>query len=164
VLEALAEDGGQPVDLAPWHALAEWLASDEQRVTIPYAKALAEQIRHRGCAKEVHVRVACPPIVSPCFYGIDMSTMGELFAPKFVGRNYTGSPTPEMQKKMAKALKIDSLRYLAVEDIAKCIGIESDKLCRGCVTTRYPTEWGKKHLRRARRQVHRGQEGARTYE
>lgn len=44
VLEALAEDGGQPVDLAPWHALAEWLASSEQQVTIPYAKALAEQI------------------------------------------------------------------------------------------------------------------------
>lgn len=127
-------------------------------------RALAEQIRHRGCAKEVHVRVACPPIVAPCFYGIDMSRMGELFAPKFVGRNYTGSPTPEMQKKMAKALKIDSLRYLAVEDIAGCIGIESDKLCRGCVTARYPTEWGKKHLRRAKRQARRGKEGTRTYE
>lgn len=44
VLDALAEDGDQPVDLAPWHALAEWLAGGEQRVTIPYAKALAEQI------------------------------------------------------------------------------------------------------------------------
>lgn len=44
VLDALAEDGGQPVDLAPWRALAEWLAGGEHRVVIPYAKALAEQI------------------------------------------------------------------------------------------------------------------------
>lgn len=43
VLEALAEDGGQPVDLAPWHALAEWLAGGEHRVVIPYMKALAKQ-------------------------------------------------------------------------------------------------------------------------
>ena len=32
---------------------------------------------------EIHVRVACPPIIAPCFYGIDMSTIGELFAPQF---------------------------------------------------------------------------------
>ncbi len=127
-------------------------------------RALAKQIRRRGLAKEIHVRVACPPIVAPCFYGIDMSRMGELFAPKFVERNYTGSPTPAMQKRMSKALKIDSLRYLAVEDIAKCIGIDSDKLCTGCVTARYPTEWGKKHFRRAKRQARRGKETTRTYE
>lgn len=127
-------------------------------------QALAEQIRRRGRAKEVHVRVACPPIIAPCFYGIDMSRMGELFAPKFVGRNYTGSPTPEMQKKMAKKLKIDSLRYLSVDDIASGIGIDTERLCTGCVTARYPSEWGKKHLRRAKRQVRRGKEGTRTYE
>ncbi len=47
-------------------------------------KALIHQIRERGLAREVHVRVACPPILSPCFYGIDMSTVKELFAPKFL--------------------------------------------------------------------------------
>ena len=90
--------------------------------------------------------------------------MGELFAPKFIGRNYKGSPAAAMQKQMAKALKIDSLRYLAVEDIAKCIGIDSDRLCTGCVTARYPTEWGAKHLRRAKRKSRRGKETIRTYE
>src|SRR5205085_9456931 len=47
-------------------------------------KSLLHHIRERGGAREVHVRVACPPIVAPCFYGIDMSTVKELFAPKFM--------------------------------------------------------------------------------
>src|SRR5207247_6058996 len=47
-------------------------------------KSLLAQLRERGGAKEVHVRVACPPIVAPCFYGIDMSTIRELFAPRFM--------------------------------------------------------------------------------
>ncbi len=127
-------------------------------------RALADQIRNQGRAKEVHVRVACPPIVAPCFYGIDMSRISELFAPKFAGRNYKGTPTPEMHKRMAKVLKIDSLRYLSAEDVAECIGIDSKKLCTGCITGRYPTEWGKKHFRRAKRQSRRGKEGVRTYE
>src|SRR5205085_8206886 len=38
-------------------------------------KSLINHLRERGGAREVHVRVACPPIVAPCFYGIDMSTM-----------------------------------------------------------------------------------------
>ncbi|GIT31679.1 MAG: hypothetical protein Ct9H300mP1_37250 [Planctomycetaceae bacterium] len=50
-------------------------------------RALVSQLRERGGAREVHVRVACPPIISPCFYGIDMSTISELFAPKFMNGN-----------------------------------------------------------------------------
>src|SRR5438874_715419 len=47
-------------------------------------KTLLSLIRERGGAKEIHVRVACPPIIAPCFYGIDMSTVAELYAPKFM--------------------------------------------------------------------------------
>ena len=46
-------------------------------------RALLERIRSEGGAREIHVRVACPPIVAPCYYGIDMSTIRQLFAPKF---------------------------------------------------------------------------------
>ena len=127
-------------------------------------RALTKQIYRRGEAKEVHVRVACPPIIAPCFYGIDMSRMGELFAPRFAGKGYEGSPTPEMHKRMAKVLKIDSLRYLSVEDVAKSIGIDPKRLCHGCITGRYPTEWGRKHLARAKRQSRQGNEKDRTYE
>src|SRR4029078_12186435 len=45
-------------------------------------KCLLHHLREQGGAAEVHVRVACPPIIAPCFYGIDMSTVGELFAPQ----------------------------------------------------------------------------------
>ena len=45
---------------------------------------LLQRMRQLGQPREIHVRVACPPIISPCFYGIDMSTIGELFAPKFL--------------------------------------------------------------------------------
>jgi amidophosphoribosyltransferase len=46
--------------------------------------ALLERIWVVGQPREIHVRVACPPIISPCFYGIDMSTLTELFAPSFL--------------------------------------------------------------------------------
>ena len=47
-------------------------------------KTLLHDLRERGGAREIHVRVACPPIMAPCFYGIDMSTVRELFAPRFM--------------------------------------------------------------------------------
>ena len=49
-------------------------------------RVLISRMRKVGRAKEIHVRVACPPIIAPCFYGIDMSTISELFAPRFMQR------------------------------------------------------------------------------
>ncbi len=46
-------------------------------------RALVHEIRDRGGAREIHLRVACPPIIAPCFYGIDMSRRDELFATRF---------------------------------------------------------------------------------
>ena len=46
-------------------------------------QALLSRIRQCGQPREIHVRVACPPIIAPCFYGIDMSTVSELFARSF---------------------------------------------------------------------------------
>jgi len=126
-------------------------------------RVLANQLRETGHAREVHVRVACPPIVAPCFYGIDMSTLDELFAPKYVGSRYNGTPTSDMLKKMAKSLGVDTLRYLSVEDLGKIIGTDNDSLCLGCVTGRYPTRWGNKIMERARKNHKKGVTG-RTYE
>ena len=126
-------------------------------------RALAGQIRQRGGAKEVHVRVACPPIMAPCFYGIDMSTVGELFAPKYLGKAYTGRPGKDVLSRMARSLGVDSLRYLAVQDLPACLEIGAQHLCLGCVTGKYPTRWGNLLLREARRNLAQGKAG-RTYE
>jgi amidophosphoribosyltransferase len=102
-------------------------------------KVLLNRIRDLGRAKEIHVRIACPPIVAPCFYGIDMSTIGELFAPKFM---HGGPLTEEIQTQMAAKLGADSLRYLPVESIARALKFNPDQLCRACITGKYPTPTG----------------------
>lgn len=125
---------------------------------------LVDQIRRRGGAAEVHVRVACPPIVSPCFYGIDMSTINELFAPRHIDMaNYDGSPSSETFAAMAEALGVDSLRYLGVGDLGPCLGVDGETLCVGCVTAKYPTPWGNELRRCAERHAACGRSG-RTYE
>ncbi len=105
-------------------------------------KSLLHHVREKGGAKEIHVRIACPPIVAPCFYGIDMSTIKELFAPRFMKGVV---PTTEEQDAMAAELGADSLFYLPVEAVARCIGLPEDRLCRACLTTQYPTPTGE-HL------------------
>jgi amidophosphoribosyltransferase len=94
-----------------------------------------------GGAKEIHVRVACPPIVAPCFYGIDMSTVGELFAPKFM--NAGEDVSPDVLKRMAKALGADSLKYLSRASLARAIELPETDLCRACVGGGYPTPEGR---------------------
>jgi amidophosphoribosyltransferase len=123
-------------------------------------KTLLHDLRQRGGAREVHVRVACPPIVAPCFYGIDMSTMRELFAPRFM----KGSRLTEAeQNAMAAELGADSLFYLPLEAVARCIGLDASHLCRGCLTGKYPTETGERLYQLSLR--HRnGSVNGRTYE
>ncbi len=88
-----------------------------------------------GGAREIHVRVACPPIIAPCFYGIDMSRISELFAPKFL----QGQPlTDEIQAHMAAELGCDSLRYLPVEAVARAIGFPAERALPGLHHRRLP--------------------------
>jgi amidophosphoribosyltransferase len=107
-------------------------------------RALVSEIRDRGGAREIHIRVACPPIIAPCFYGIDMSTRGELFAPPYSDLP-DGGISHLAQARMARELGADSLRYLPVEAIARSVGLSSERLCRACVTSHYPTPAGE-HL------------------
>jgi amidophosphoribosyltransferase len=123
-------------------------------------KSLLHHIREHGGAREVHVRVACPPIVAPCFYGIDMSTVRELFAPRFLKGD---RPTEAELTAMAAELGADSLHYLPLEAVARCIGLDADQLCRACLTGQYPTPTGQQLYQLALR--HReGSANGRTYE
>ncbi|HUY89341.1 MAG TPA: amidophosphoribosyltransferase [Pirellulales bacterium] len=123
-------------------------------------KVLLSRIRDAGRAREIHVRVACPPIVAPCFYGIDMSTINELFAPKFLE---DGRLTEASQARMAAQLGADSLRYLPVESIARAIGFDSDQLCQACITGDYPTPCGQELYQIALHNA-RADINSRTYE
>ena len=114
-------------------------------------RTLVHQVRDIGGATEVHVRVACPPIVAPCFYGIDMTTLKELFAPEHMPARYRGIPSDHTFKKMAIELHVDSLKYLSVPDLGPSIGCDTTTLCTGCVTGKYPTSWGNRLLRAARK-------------
>ena len=105
-------------------------------------KALLQRIKDEGGAGEVHVRVACPPIIAPCFYGIDMSSINQLFAARFVKPGE--KLTVEIQDRMAKELQCDSLRYLPVDSLARAIKKPAQALCQACVTGKYPSEAGQK--------------------
>jgi len=125
-------------------------------------QALLGRLREIGGAREIHVRIACPPIIAPCFYGIDMSTVRELFAPKFMP---DGRLTDAVQAEMAATLGADSLRYLPVEAIARAIGKDADQLCRACVTGQYPTPCGQELYQVALDKARSEQaEDGRTYE
>lgn len=103
-------------------------------------RVLLDRIREEGGAKEIHVRVACPPIMAPCYYGIDIPTKKELFAPNFVK---TGERlTADIEKQMSIDLSCDSLRYLPLESVARCIGFPQHQLCQACLTGKYPTACG----------------------
>lgn len=123
-------------------------------------KTLLRDIRNRGGAKEIHVRVACPPIVAPCFYGIDMSTVHELFAPKYLAGD---RPTVEEQDRMARDLEADSLFYLPREAIARCIGLDRSRLCQACLDGEYPTTTGQ-DLYQVSLLNRNGETNGRTYE
>src|SRR5262249_35830010 len=102
-------------------------------------KTLLNDLRVRGEAAESHGRVAGPAILAPCFYGIDMSTVKELFAPRFMSGMRI---TDEEQQAMADELGADTLAYLPLEAVARCIGLPEEQLCRACLTGDYPTPTG----------------------
>jgi len=124
-------------------------------------RVLLDRLRSFGGAREIHVRVACPPIIAPCFYGIDMSTIKELFA---AGYAPDGQLNEEILQAMAADLGADSLRYLPVEAVARAIGFHSNQLCQACITGCYPTPWGQKLYNLAVENSRNGDTTRRTYE
>ena len=124
-------------------------------------KALVGQMRTRGRPREIHVRLACPPIIAPCFYGIEMSTVSELFAPRYVrGRRSAEAGLPAATRaRMAEALGADSLRYSPVAAVPRAVGFPAGQLCMACITGNYPTAWGARLYRAARRRTGPGESG-----
>jgi amidophosphoribosyltransferase len=82
----------------------------------------------RGGAKEIHARIGSPPIISPCYLGIDMATRDELIA------------AHKSVKGVEFLIGANSLYYISLEGLVKAIGIPREDLCTGCLTGVYPIE------------------------
>ncbi|MBI5553526.1 MAG: amidophosphoribosyltransferase, partial [Candidatus Diapherotrites archaeon] len=113
------------------------------------SKALIEYIRNKGKAKEVHLRVGCPPIRFPCFYGIDMSTQKELISCQVSSDSERAKVSfhdlsPEIIERIRKKIGADSLIYQPLDGLIRSIDQPggSKNLCMGCLTGKYPTPTG----------------------
>jgi amidophosphoribosyltransferase len=83
-------------------------------------------LREAG-AKEIHMRVSCPPLISPCFYGIDFPTKKELIA-----SNHT-------IEQIRDFVGVDSLKYLSLDGMLSSMLLPKEEFCTACFTGNYPT-------------------------
>ncbi|HVB87679.1 MAG TPA: amidophosphoribosyltransferase [Candidatus Dormibacteraeota bacterium] len=100
---------------------------DDSLVRGTTSRKIVRLVREAG-AKEVHVRISCPPTISPCYYGIDTPRREELIA---------AQQSPE---EIRKFLGADSLGYLSLESLREAVGDTEGKFCTACYTGVYPTE------------------------
>ena len=77
-------------------------------------------------AREVHVRISCPPTISPCFYGVDTPQRAELIA------------ATHTLEEIRQYLEADSVAYMSLEGLLSAVGNERDSYCSSCYTGRYP--------------------------
>jgi amidophosphoribosyltransferase len=90
-------------------------------------REIVQMVRSAGAAK-VDVRVGCPPIRAPCYFGIDMKDRRQL-----VAHNRT-------EEEVASLIGADSVRYISIPGLVDSIGLKAEELCLGCLTGRYPVE------------------------
>ena len=89
-------------------------------------KKLVAMLRKAG-AKEVHVRVGSPPIIAPCYYGVDMKSRDQFIANR------------HSVEEIREIIGADSLGYISIEGLIEAIGFKEKDLCLACVNGRYPT-------------------------
>ena len=85
-----------------------------------------KKLRELG-AREIHMRVSCPAIKHPCFYGIDFSSKGELIAAN------------NAVEDIARFIGLDSLHYLSVDGLKRAVN-DGDNYCMACFTGEYPVD------------------------
>jgi len=105
----------------------ELVLVDDSIVRGTTSRRIVDMVRKAG-AKKVHVRIGSPPIIAPCYLGIDMASREELIAA------YKTIPGVEA------VINADSLGYVSHEGLVKAIGIPEEHLCMGCLTGVYPLE------------------------
>ena len=97
-------------------------------------RALLRMLREAG-ASEVHVRISSPPVLWPCYYGIDFASRAELIAP--------GLSVEEIRT----SIKADSLAYVSLDGLIAATQVPKSQLCRACFDGVYPVELADPELR-----------------
>ena len=100
---------------------------DDSIVRGTTSRKIVGMIRAAG-AREIHMRISCPPTVSPCYYGIDTPRRSELIA-----ANYAVDD-------ICRYVKSDTLAYLGLEGLREAVGERSGDYCTSCYTGIYPVE------------------------
>ena len=100
---------------------------DDSIVRGTTSRKIVRMMRQAG-AREVHLRVSCPPTISPCFYGVDTPTKSEL-----IGANNT-------VEEIRRFVEADSLGYLSLASLRAAVGDDKHEYCYACYTGDYPTE------------------------
>ncbi|MGB8474206.1 MAG: amidophosphoribosyltransferase [Candidatus Acidiferrum sp.] len=100
---------------------------DDSIVRGTTSRKIVRMVREAG-AREVHVRISCPPTISPCYYGVDTPTREELIA---------SSNSPE---EIRKFLGADSLGYVSLPALRQAVADTEGKFCTSCYTGVYPTD------------------------
>src|SRR5436190_2525442 len=100
---------------------------DDSLVRGTTSRKIVRMVRMAG-AKEVHVRISCPPTISPCFYGVDTPRKSDLIA-----ATHTIGEIREF-------LEADSVAYLSLEGLMSAVASERSSYCSSCYTGRYPVE------------------------
>ncbi len=125
-------DFGVKLKLNPVRSLLEGkrvALIDDSIVRGTTSKKIVRLIRNAG-AKEVHMRISCPPTISPCFYGVDTPSKKHLIAAN------------KSIEEIRAYIGADSLAYLSLEGMKKACGEgEVTTYCSACYTGHYPTRW-----------------------
>ena len=122
-------DFGVKLKLNPIRHLLEGkrvILVDDSIVRGTTSKKIVRMVRNAG-AVEVHLRISCPPTVSPCFYGVDTPSKSEL-----IGANNT-------VEEIRRFVEADTLAYLSLEDLGRAVNDDRDQYCYACYTGHYPT-------------------------
>ncbi len=101
---------------------------DDSIVRGTTSRKIVKMVRAAG-AKEVHVRISCPPTISPCFYGVDTPSKSELIA------------ATHTIEEITKFLDADSVGYLSLEGLLSAVGSIRGSYCSSCYTGVYPVEF-----------------------
>jgi len=119
---------GVKVKLNPVKSILEGrrvILVDDSIVRGTTSRKIVKMVRAAG-AKEVHVRISCPPTISPCFYGVDTPQRSEL-----IGATHT-------LDEITTFLDADTVAYLSLEGLLSAVGKERSSYCSSCYTGRYP--------------------------